>query len=95
MSSKQLGSILERVPSATANGQSTNNPSYVDSKSLKPTVTSYTRIVGLIPQILKDEIKEYVKTNKGETETTVILKALKKMGFNVDPAWIVDKRSTR
>jgi hypothetical protein len=93
MSSKRLESILGSVPSATAKGESMVIESQKKVNIAVP--TEYTRIVATIPQQLKDEIREYIKKNKGDTETTVILRALKKMGFNVDPTWIVDKRSTR
>lgn len=94
MSSKHLGTILGTVPSATAKGETMNNE-LLNSKSSLSSAIEYTRIVASIPQTLKDEIKQYIRSNKGETETTVILRALKKMGFSVDSSWIVDKRTTR
>jgi len=97
MSSKQLDSILSSIPAATAKGQTLNNHNgdiKVDVFSKKIHLDK-TRIVATIPQILKDEIKQYLKDNKGETETTVILRSLKKMGFNVDSSWLIDKRSLR
>lgn len=94
MSSKRLESILGRVPSATAKGENFNKEFNV-TKNKTITSNDYSRIVATIPQVLKDEIKQYTKTNKGDTETTVVLRALKQFGFNVDPSWIVDKRSTR
>jgi len=51
--------------------------------------------VAVIPKMLKEEIKDYLKTHKGETEKIVILKALKLMGFTVQKEWLIDKRSTR
>ncbi len=93
MTSKRLESILGNAPSATARGESIiKEPS---KKAVVSAQLEYTRIVATIPQILKDEIKQYIKKNKGDTETTIILRALKNMGFNVDPSWIVDKRTTR
>jgi hypothetical protein len=93
MTSKRLESILGNAPSATARGElATKNPS---TKIITDTQLEYTRIVATIPQVLKDEIKGYIKKNKGDTETTIILRALKNMGFTVDPSWIVDKRTTR
>lgn len=93
MTSKRLESILGNAPSATARGElATKNPS---TKIIADTQLEYTRIVATIPQVLKDEIKGYIKKNKGDTETTIILRALKNMGFNVDTSWIVDKRTTR
>ncbi|NRB11575.1 MAG: hypothetical protein HRU35_08250 [Rickettsiaceae bacterium] len=94
MSSKKLKSILSTVPSATVpkkNGDTESTNRAQDTFS----PMKYTRIVASIPENLKEDIREYVKKHKGETETTVILRSLKKMGFNVDSSWIVDKRSTR
>ena len=93
MTSKRLESILGSAPSATARGELSNNEHI--KKTAVDTTLEYTRIVATIPQVLKDEIKEYLKKNKRNTETTLILRALKSMGFNVDPSWIVDKRTTR
>lgn len=97
MTSKRLESILGSVPSATAKGEIMNaKPVKGEKENLRPhTSIEYTRIVATIPQVLKDEIKKYIRNNKGDTETTVVLRALKKMGFNVEDNWIVDKRSTR
>lgn len=92
MTSKRLESILGSVPSATAKGELANKE--INNKIIEPQL-EYTRVVARIPQVLKDEIKLYIKKNKGDTETILILKALKNMGFNVDPSWIVDKRTTR
>ena len=90
MSSKKLNSILNQVPGATAKD---------DSNKLKSTFNldyeENARIVASIPMPLKEEIRLYIRKNKGETEKTVLLKALKKMGFNVPTSWIVDKRSLR
>lgn len=94
MSSKQLSTILGSAPSATAQGQALN-PQINDETKVRLKPIEYTRIVASIPQTLKDEIRQYIKTNKGETETTVILRSLKKMGFSVDPSLIIDKRSAR
>jgi len=93
MTSKRLESILGSAPSATARGELSTKEHI--KKTVVDTPLEYTRIVATIPQVLKDEIKEYLKKNKGNTETTLILRALKNMGFNVDPSWIVDKRTTR
>lgn len=93
MSSKRLEAILGSVPSATARGEAMNTE--LKKQNTSSIDLEYTRIVASIPQTLKDEIRQYIKNNKGDTETTVILRALKKMGFHVEPTWIVDKRSTR
>ncbi len=97
MSSKQLSSILRSAPAATVSGQQrlveeersqdmTGNPIHVEQQA---------RIVAVIPLSLKEEIKLYIKANKGMTERMVILKALKQIGFNVKEHWLIDNRSTR
>lgn len=93
MSSKQLDSILSKVPAATIYDEEKT----VATKIIKEEVTveETTRIVATIPKQLKEEIQLYIKNNPGETERIVLLKALKKMGFNVHPSWIVDKRTLR
>lgn len=95
MGSKQLSSILGSAPSATAKGQSINLSTSNQQTVVVTTPVSYSRIVASIPQTLKDEIRQYIRDNKGETETTIVLKALKKFGFTVDQSEIVDKRSIR
>lgn len=95
MSSKRLEAILGSVPSATAKGEAMNTELFNKKQNTSSIDLEYTRIVAAIPQALKDEIRQYIKNNKGDTETTVILRALKKMGFHVEATWIVDKRSTR
>jgi endonuclease V-like protein UPF0215 family len=95
MSSKNLNSILNKMPSATALVERSVSE-HVDQNSLA--VEKYTemdRIVATIPKVLKEEIQQYVKSHKGETEKIVVLKALKIMGFNVLDEWLIDKRSLR
>lgn len=98
MSSKQLHSILNMVPAATVSGEKlrskqTNEHELV--KEVKNSSEETERIVAVIPKILKEEIKNYLKTHKGCTEKIIILKALKLMGFEVHDNWLIDKRSTR
>lgn len=100
MSSKQLDSILSKIPSATAEGEK-KNINNVETTKLKQyqqttkTIEETDRIVAVIPKILKQEIQDYLKSHKGETERIIILKALKLMGFNVPTEWLIDKRSAR
>lgn len=90
MSSKQLDSILKDVPAATAKGEQNNASKISTTKN-----ESVIKIVARIPLSLKEEIREYVKNNPGETESTVIAKALKCMGFSVDEKWTIDRRKLR
>jgi len=92
MSSKQLNSILAKAPSATV-GDENKKPQTIFSTTNK--VEEITKIVARIPVSLKNDIRKYVKNNKEETESTLIIKGLKKLGFNIDPSWTVDRRKLR
>lgn len=87
--SKKLDSILSKVPHATIGDQK--------QSPLKPSLEKekITKIVGYIPVSLKNEIKDHISNNKGETVTAVVLRGLKAIGFNVKEEWIVDKRTLR
>lgn len=98
MSSKQLKSILSTMPSATIKGEIKSNSDVGQNDpnmNLIQKAESNERIVARIPKSLKEEIKNYIREHKGETETTVLMKALKLMGFNVPQNLLVDKRSLR
>lgn len=99
MSSKQLNSILNTFPAATAEGEKKHIKPIQDKDRFysipQASLEKTERIVAVIPKVLKEEIKIYLKIHKGNTEKMIILKALKLMGFNVPNKWLVDKRSTR
>ena len=98
MSSKQLHSILNKVPAATVDGEK-KHIQQIEEERLhtlpQKALEETERIVAVIPKILKEEIRIYLKAHKGETEKIIILKALKLMGFNIPNDWLIDKRSTR
>ncbi|WP_032114117.1 hypothetical protein [Candidatus Paracaedibacter symbiosus] len=89
--SKELDSILKNIPSATVTGELkvAKENTFFSQKE------EHDRIVAVVPRTLKNEIKEYIRKNPGETEKTVILKALKLLGFTIPNNWLVDKRSLR
>ena len=106
MSSKQLQSILKNIPSATAQGEA--NKEHINEENdkkdysiakettfAKKEIEKIDRIVAEIPRSLKKQIKNYIEENPGMTEKTVILKALKQYGFNIDDNLILDKRTVR
>jgi hypothetical protein len=97
MNSKKLDSILKNIPPATiADEKKLDAIQHVFSTTPNKTVQEKTeRIVAEIPQVLKEEIKNYIDKNKGITERIIILKALKLFGFHINDDWLVDKRSTR
>ncbi|MES2215366.1 MAG: hypothetical protein V4485_05075 [Pseudomonadota bacterium] len=103
MSPKQLGSILDKYPAATAVGQikalEVKEIYKLAPVSIKPSKT-HIEEMGILtvrmPLSLKTEIQDYVKKHKGETEKTIVLRALKDFGFKIiKDDWLVDKRSTR
>lgn len=89
--SKELDSILKNIPSATVTGElkAVKKDAFTSEKE------EQDRIVAVVPRTLKNEIKEYIRKNPGDTEKTVILKALKLLGFTIPNNWLVDKRSLR
>jgi len=91
--SRQLNSILDKIPSATITKN--QDGTYGEKLQNLKQYEEMDRIVAAIPKALKEEIQQYVKSHKGETERTVVLKALKLLGFKVLEEWLVDKRSTR
>ena len=94
MSSKQLDSILKKLPSATA--QEKNKETETNNNFSKHEITEETdRVVAVIPKALKRQIKQRIEENKGETEKSIILKGLKAIGFNIKEEWLIDKRSLR
>jgi hypothetical protein len=95
MTSKQLNSILKSIPSTSVNSEKTNKYTTPHESTTSKTIEETDRIVAVIPKILKDEIKEYLKSNKKETERVVILRALKAIGFNIREECLIDKRSIR
>lgn len=101
MTSKQLDSILNKVPPATIAEEKKHveiagNTKYDEKYEPKiKKIEETERIVAVVPKALKQEIKEYLQSHKGETERIIILKALKLLGFNISSEWLVDKRSMR
>lgn len=93
MSSKQFASILSTVPAATA-----KMPEHIekiqDNKKIKKS-EELVKIVARIPLSLKEELREYIRTNKGETESALIIQGLIKLGFKVDNDFTLDRRKLR
>lgn len=98
MSSKQLNSILNTIPAATVQKNTSVETSPPINNTELPIIKKkeeFERIVAVIPKELKDEIREHLKNDKSATEKTIILKGLKLLGFNVKNEWLVDKRTLR
>lgn len=97
--SKKLESILSTVPPATAHGEKNNSsPKFSEpatNRGEEKEELKMTRVVASIPVSVKNEIRKRVENTKGETETTIVLKALKAIGFTIKDEWLIDKRSKR
>jgi len=93
MSSKKLSSILSQVPSATVSDE--KRKSYIQTTKDTETEEEVVKIVARIPISLKEEIRAYIKKNKEETESTLLIKGLKALGFNIDAKWTIDRRKLR
>lgn len=105
MASKQLESILASMPPATATKSMVvkNNLSVMTGleenkeieKTIKKTEEKLVRIVATANQEIKDELKKIARENN-ETETIIILKALRAFGFqSIEDSMLVDKRTLR
>lgn len=96
MGSKEFDSILKSAPAATVTKEATQTilaPQQIERPITQ--ISKMTRIVAAVPQELKDQVKEYVKNNKGMSESSVVIKALKSLGFKVSSEFEIDRRTTR
>ena len=96
MASKQLQSIMEAIPSATAQSPIEKMAKAIQAIDKTPDKQAkYVKIVATATQEIKDELKQLAK-NLGVTETAIILQALKNFGFqSVDESMLIDKRKLR
>jgi hypothetical protein len=97
MVSKQLESIISGMPSATVpareeSQKASQDVDYNDGNYDKR--RKIVKIVAAVPEYIKDELQVRSKRT-GETEKTIILKALKAFGFNIDESMLVDRRTLR
>ena len=93
MASKEFESILKQVPAATVTKEE-SFPSHISAKVTRKK-TEMARIVAVVPQDLKYQIQEYVKKEKGMSESALVIKALKALGFKVSSEFEIDRRTTR
>jgi len=85
--SKKLDSILGSVPPATSKkpvGDFAKNYSNIEEEQ--------DRLVAVVPKNIKRQLRQYIVDNPGETEKTVILRALKTFGFDIPDNILKDKR---
>lgn len=90
--SKNLESILDKVPHATASA--TSNHEEEKKKIYKSDFQDKNiRLSVEIPSSIKRQIKQYITDHPGSTEKSIILKGLKTLGFNIEDKYLYDLRS--
>ena len=99
--SKQLNSILNKLPHAPAKSESIS-PAPITNESADPIIAPHqfpskqlARVTAPVTHELKLEIKKYILQNPGETEKSLILKGLRTLGFSIDDSFIEDHRKKR
>ena len=85
---KTLTSILNTMPPATVNSQTVSKSALNNKNLLK-----ISRLNCEVPLEIKQQIKQYIANHPGETEKTIIMKALKNFGFSINEIYLQDKRS--
>ena len=91
MASKEFESILGKAPAATV---APTELLRISDKIIKQK-PKIARVVAFVPQDLKDQIREYVKREEGMSESALVIKALKTLGFIVSSEFEVDRRTKR
>ena len=93
MSSKQFSSILSTVPSATA--KEANEVKNINTTDTTKEREELVKIGARVPISFKEELRQYIKINKGETESSLIIKGLIKLGFDIKSDFTTDRRKLR
>lgn len=95
MASKELESIIANLPPATVHELDSKDNEEINEEHLKPQKENMSRIVAVVSDSVKEEIREKSKQLK-VPETVIILMALKKFGFDsIKDSMLVDKRKLR
>jgi hypothetical protein len=97
---RTLKSILDKVPPAPVDNEAFRNditsdgpPSSVIEE--KNTRGGTYRIVAEVPRSIKIQMRERLYKNPDETERTILLKALRAIGFSIGDEYLIDQRKTR
>ncbi len=94
---KTLKSIIDKVPPATVNNPVITNAKD-ESRSSNPIIMEqeeFVRITAEVPRSVKIQMKERLFRNPEETERSIILKALKSIGFEIDEKYLNDLRKAK
>ncbi len=95
MASKELESIIANLPPATVQEIDSKDNEEIKEGHLKPQKENMSRIVAVVSESVKEEIRGKSKQLK-VPETVIILMALKKFGFNsIKDSMLIDKRKLR
>ena len=97
---RTLKSILDKVPPATINNEAFRKDVASESASApileeKAEQGGTYRIVAEVPRSIKIQIRERLYKNPDETERTILLKALRAIGFSIGDEYLIDQRKTR
>lgn len=97
---RTLKSILDKVPPATVDNEAfrkdviSNNPPTSSVEEKNDQGGTY-RIVAEVPRSVKIQMRERLYKNPDETERTILLKALRAIGFSIGDEYLIDQRKTR
>lgn len=96
---RTLKSILDKVPPATIDNaafkQDITNEIAVKPIEEKTEQGGSYRIVAEVPRSIKIQMRERLYKNPEETERTILLKALRAIGFSIGDEYLIDQRKTR
>ena len=87
---KTLTSILDTMPPATI-----SSPIISENITNNKKLMKISRLNCEVPLEIKQQIKQYIANHTGETEKTIIMKALKNFGFSINEIYLKDKRSNK
>ena len=97
---RTLKSILDKVPPATVDNEAFRKDVTSDDPSASPIEEKNNqggtyRIVAEVPRSVKIQMRERLYKNPDETERTILLKALRAVGFSIGDEYLIDQRKTR
>jgi hypothetical protein len=94
---KTLQSIINKVPPATINNPVIHKETRTGSETVlqEAQEETFVRITAEVPKTVKIQMKERLFRNPDETERSIILRALKSIGFEIDDKYINDLRKIK
>jgi hypothetical protein len=96
---KKLESIISKVPPATVNNpvinQSIKETENLVNEEKKEDQDVFWRITAEVPKSVKIQMKERLFKHPEETERSIILKALRSIGFDIEEKHLNDLRKSK